>query len=247
MSAPVARPPLPAKVSPRASEEVDCFEILVLDEEEKDPVRIEAAYRSAKRLWDGRRHNPAFRHVWLAMQEGLARAYETLRDPARRRRYIQERARAKIERAAAAATELAGWSRIAVDSGFLTPEARRGLVGRGVALGLSEATALRVVQEAMLEAGARDGRPPGIDDLAFRRETFRWFVERALPGWWEGDLEPVRREKLDALARQFGFGPWRLAEAIERARETRWWARAAAGIRRGLDNLMGRRPRAVLS
>ncbi len=219
---------------------IDLPSILGLVETEEDPDRIEAAYREKKRLWDGRRHNPAFRHEYLRMQEAITEAYATLRDPERRARWRAERAREVARREGEARRELAGWVRLAVDAGYLTATARQGLVEKGIALGLSEASALRVVLEVALETGARNGRPGGIDELATRRSTFRWFVEQALEGRTRRPLEPGLESMLSHLAEQFGFGAWRLSDTVDSVLAANRWRRLPDRVGRFLARLWTR-------
>lgn len=203
----------------------DYFELLGLSRGESDPARIEAAYKERKRLWDQRRHNPAYQHEWACRQEVLARAFETLRRPEKRRAYLGRLAggsRAGARAATAAEREFREICEIALEAGLLPMRLRARLAEKARRMGISERTARRLVEEARRRAGAREMEPGGIGDPRVRSETAAWFVQRTLA---QGALTEEGERMLANLARELGCPADWLAGEIARARP--------AGARKG--------------
>jgi len=189
------------------------FALLGLGENETDPERIEAAYKQQKRLWDQRRHNPAYQHDWAMTQEKLACAFETLRRPEKRERYKQELRDAR-RRAPDASVE-ADYKEIcemAMGAGYLPEVLRRRLLDRARRMGIPTRHATRWLDETLIETGARRGSPAGIPNHQIKQQTFRFFVQAALRG---GVLTDESSAMLTNLSREFGFSSSKLERSVD--------------------------------
>ncbi len=189
------------------------FAMLGLTEEEADSNRIETAYKQSKRLWDQRRHNPAYQHQWALRQEELARAFETLRRPSKREVYLRQLRSARRSRPSEELErEFKEICDLAMGAGYLPAILHKRLLAKARRMGIPSHFATDWIKQVRLESGTRRGNPAGIHNRSIKQQTFRYFVRAALQ---DGVLTDQSCAMLKNLSREFGFTHNKLQRNID--------------------------------